>query len=209
MNHGILKLRTATQVAIFRCELRGQFSDGNWENTRPLNHWTPWSNCSVVIDPHEQGRNFYAAKSNYNLLDAGLLDVVGDRMISYAKLAMAFGAANALEVRNVVTIEGDIRPNGTDYKALEVLYPDQAAKAIAMDYNIVDLRADLKEISAAMKHGGGYAMLPIIRLARPRPKDDPAASSDPAKRTAKLVDIINNRATPDDWRNRPIVGLGE
>jgi hypothetical protein len=81
------------QKVLFDWEISGQLSDGYWENTRPMNHWRIWSRCEVVVasEPTKIGRNFRPDKSNYNLLAPMLLEAVGDRMITYAKIAKALG----------------------------------------------------------------------------------------------------------------------
>jgi hypothetical protein len=82
---GHLVVRNEAQRVLFEEELKGQISDGMWENTRPFDHWKAWSDAKVsVAEPgHEHliGRNFFAMKDNYNFASKALLDVVGDRMI--------------------------------------------------------------------------------------------------------------------------------
>lgn len=87
-NRGTLKVRTLVQAALFEQEIRGQLSDGAWENTRPDNHWQNWSEARVKVDPNDIGRNFWVVKDNYSLTT--LIEYVGDRMIAYAKAAIAF-----------------------------------------------------------------------------------------------------------------------
>lgn len=61
----ILNVRNIEQAAAF-LELDGQLSDGMWENTKPYDHWKPWCDAAVVIEPNNVGRNFFAPKDNYN-----------------------------------------------------------------------------------------------------------------------------------------------
>lgn len=77
----VLRVRNRAQQILFMKELRGQISDGMWENTVPFNHWAAWSNTKVVVDPKNLGRNFSVAKDNYQLNAKALLSVVGDRMV--------------------------------------------------------------------------------------------------------------------------------
>lgn len=68
-------------------EIRGQLSDGNWENTRPHEHWRPWCDVSwqsCVVDPKNVGPEFFAPKDNYRLTD--LIQYIGDRMLFYLNL---------------------------------------------------------------------------------------------------------------------------
>ena len=79
-----IRVRTQAQKWLLVNELQGQISDGHWENSSPQDHWQPWSNANVIVDPKNVGRNFHARKDNYQLNAKDLLEVVGDRMISEA-----------------------------------------------------------------------------------------------------------------------------
>ena len=91
----LLHFRTQDQATIFLDEMVGQISDGHWENSRPQDHWKVWCEATVIVDPDQQGRNFYALRTNYNLLSKDLLSVVGERIIVLVKMGRAFGADNA------------------------------------------------------------------------------------------------------------------
>lgn len=82
-----INFRNQIQVVLFRVEILGQISDGNWENSRPYDHWRYWIGAEVKVNPANLGRNFYAVKDNYNLTDPGLIEAVGERMCWYAALA--------------------------------------------------------------------------------------------------------------------------
>jgi hypothetical protein len=73
------------QKALFENELKGQLSDGMWENTNPHDHWQPWCRCQVVVRPTAVGRDFYAKKDNYNFSSKLLVECVGDRMLEIAQ----------------------------------------------------------------------------------------------------------------------------
>ncbi len=79
-------LRTETQRALFVKELKGQMSDGYWENSRPYDHWKPWCSAKVRVGRHV-GRNFRIRKDNYAFDSRQLLDCVGDRMLKIARRA--------------------------------------------------------------------------------------------------------------------------
>lgn len=87
----IIRFRNKTQVILFECELKGQISDGNWENARPDDHWkTPCAaECRVATADENFGPNFIP-KRTYNFSDPDLLAIVGDRMIAYVKASIAF-----------------------------------------------------------------------------------------------------------------------
>lgn len=73
---------TAAQLLLWTSELRGQISDGHWENSRPHDHFRPWCDAKVIVDPQNLGRDFYAPKENYNFTSPDLLtnEVVEGRM---------------------------------------------------------------------------------------------------------------------------------
>lgn len=76
-----IAVRNPAQAILVEEELKGQLSDGMWENTRPLDHWVQWSRATVVVDPSNVGRDFWALKDNYRLDHPNLIAWVGDRMI--------------------------------------------------------------------------------------------------------------------------------
>jgi len=75
-----IRVRTQAQKWLLEDELKGQISDGQWENTSG-NPWEDWTSAKVIVDPKNPGRNFNTAKDNYQLNKKELLDVVGGRMI--------------------------------------------------------------------------------------------------------------------------------
>lgn len=83
-----LTVRNIEQAAAW-LELDGQLSDGFWENSRPADHWMPWTDATVVVAEPSQpvGRNFYARRVSYNFTASELLDVVGLRMLAIVRIA--------------------------------------------------------------------------------------------------------------------------
>lgn len=89
-----LNVGTIEQKIIFLCEMQGQISDGQWENTRPYGHWKVWCKLQwddVVVDPERIGRNFFAIKDNYNFASKFLLDIVGHRILTKINLYWILG----------------------------------------------------------------------------------------------------------------------
>ncbi len=78
----VLRVYNQAQKWLVEHELKGQISDGMWENTNPPNHWQAWCDAKVVVDPANVGRNFYASKDNYQLNSKELVSIVGDEMKS-------------------------------------------------------------------------------------------------------------------------------
>jgi len=84
-----LAVRNEAQKILLEREMLGQISDGQWENARPLDHWEPWCNATIIVDPVNVGRDFYARKDNYNLTSKYLLDIVGDRMLEAVQASVS------------------------------------------------------------------------------------------------------------------------
>jgi len=75
------------QKAIFDHELMGQISDGNWENSRPYNHYKAFHNVETCVDPIEPGKTGVIPLRKYNFNDSTLFSIVGNRMVNIANLA--------------------------------------------------------------------------------------------------------------------------
>lgn len=82
-----LAVRNQVQKVLFERVLKGQISDGMWENASPHNHHQYWCNADVIV-ADAVGRDFWAPKDNYNFLNAQLLEAVGDRMLFLAKFTI-------------------------------------------------------------------------------------------------------------------------
>jgi hypothetical protein len=76
-----LRLRNLAQKVLWEHELTGQISDGRWENSGPRDHWMPWCNAEVVVDPDNVGRDFYARRDGYCFTERDLLSIIGDHML--------------------------------------------------------------------------------------------------------------------------------
>lgn len=86
-NTGTIFLTTATAIALWNGELRGQFSDGMWENSRPHDHWMFWCRLDVrlgaVPKTIRSKQCFGTSKTRYAF--ERLLPIVGDRMLEIGK----------------------------------------------------------------------------------------------------------------------------
>lgn len=162
----VLVVRNVAQAALFECELKGQLSDGAWENTAPHDHWKPWADAEVRVaaaaragcftelgrsDYEGLGRNFYARKDSYNFARKDLLDVVGGRMLGYARVARALGLEAAKKIDEVGGLWGsDTTPvlgpatNGVDRSAVEAALANEA-------YGMRELRQDLRDLGKIIK----------------------------------------------------------
>ena len=92
MNNTIT-LTNENQKAIFNLELKGQLSDGYWENAAPMDHWKAPCRAEVVVGD-KPSINFYPLR-RYNFAADDLLKVVRTRMIVYARLAQKLSEADA------------------------------------------------------------------------------------------------------------------
>lgn len=96
---GTLRVRNLAQKVLWENELSGQISDGQWENATPHNHWEPWCRATVVVDPDNVGRDFYARRESYNFSAPDLLSVVGERMVEYVRRATGDATYDAKRMR--------------------------------------------------------------------------------------------------------------
>lgn len=83
--------RNRNQVILYECELKGQISDGNWENSQPFHHWEKPCNAEALVAKNEKelGLNFYPSL-NYGFSSPRLFDVVKYRMLFYVKIYNTF-----------------------------------------------------------------------------------------------------------------------
>lgn len=93
---GTIYFSNIRQAALFENEIKGQISDGAWENTKPDNHWVFWCNIQTLIDEKNprtvKGEIDYRSrcrKNGYQL--TSLLEDVGDRMMSISVLSEILG----------------------------------------------------------------------------------------------------------------------
>jgi hypothetical protein len=152
----ILVLTSAVQAALFEYEIKGQLSDGAWENARPLDHWHDWTNVTVVVGGHP-GRNFYPNKTTYDL-EGQLVLVVGDRMRALARLAMI--GVDVELVRQCLDGDGNWigAPtyagkwyDGIREQLAQLDLTDIKSRFEAAEYSTRELRRDLRSIKEAMK----------------------------------------------------------
>jgi hypothetical protein len=159
---GTIKLASAVQKALFVTELSGQISDGFWENASPHDHWEIMCRATVEVDAENTGIDFYPRR-RYNFANKELLEVVGDRMIWYAKTSIAFPSVNTHEfdfsdgasVYRGYSAQSLANSNPSSYwadkiKVIEVAFGmsmEEAEKIInAVEYSRKDLIKDLKAI---------------------------------------------------------------
>jgi len=147
-------------AALFELEIKGQLSDGHWENTRPYNHWEPWCEATAAVSRHIEGRDFYANKDNYQLTATDLLAAVGERMMVYVKLAEAFGVKNAELLEYCFDLDGKFcgipKYGGDTWTAIRndlAKFDMVKVKEVVAEtsYVMADLKRDLRELKRLMK----------------------------------------------------------
>lgn len=77
----VILVRTPAQKEIFEHELQGQLSDGNWENEKTDSRL--W--YSEVFVSEKQAGCSFSPKYPVNFNDDFMVEVLGERMIGYAK----------------------------------------------------------------------------------------------------------------------------
>ncbi len=90
---GTIFFASATQAALFEHELKGQFSDGMWENTYPYDHWVFW--CGLYVQVCSPGRaprvetwcSKAITKRSYGI--SRLYKHVGERMLAIGRFTRA------------------------------------------------------------------------------------------------------------------------
>jgi hypothetical protein len=79
--------RTRSQCTLYEAELKGQISDGAWENATPSGHWKIMCEAEAYVaeSPAQLGLNF-EPRRYYDFAASDLLEVVADRMIEFVKI---------------------------------------------------------------------------------------------------------------------------
>lgn len=95
----IIAFQNQDQLVLWQTEIRGQISDGYWENAKPHNHYRDWCNAEAIVDEQNPGIDFYPVRQRYNLTAPELLDAVGERMAYRVAMARRFGHEKIAKMR--------------------------------------------------------------------------------------------------------------
>lgn len=91
---GTMTLSTAAAATLFEHEIKGQMSDGMWENSQPHDHWEFWCDLDVEVGEEDHVQETVSLqeckKAGYNLTSKELLSAIGDRMVAMGRMATAF-----------------------------------------------------------------------------------------------------------------------
>jgi len=167
---GTLVLANEDQKVIWECELTGQLSDGQWENSKPHDHWEAWCYADVAVDPTNVGRDFHVLRDSYGFTRTAFLDEGFDlagRVMSYVRVARVIGYDKP--IRSVVDNVGYI---GTQYgknvdadvlAVIEEFGGKDRIEAIMEHealYTRKQLMDDLRDISRIIKIERGHYVTP-------------------------------------------------
>jgi hypothetical protein len=88
---GRIEFTTQTSLALWEEEIKGQLSDGAWENARPYDHYKFWHQLDSAVGYenkvilYEHACSSHCMKNRYNL--AVLYQYVVDRMLATGRMA--------------------------------------------------------------------------------------------------------------------------
>lgn len=111
--------------ALLEQELRGQISDGLWENSSYDDDWRALGDADIIVDPKNTGSNFSFRKT-YGFTSKALYDAVGDRMLKQ------------IQVVNPNATEADLKKALKQARADTFLYRGTYKLPIAKNINGVD-----------------------------------------------------------------------
>ena len=166
----IFNVASRTQAVIFECELKGQISDGNWENSVPMKHWMAPCEATVIVNPSNIGRNFRAMRT-YAFAGAWLVNpksenFVADchnRSIAYAKFSMLFPNISIKDIHSFAYLIDSDRMWDYDndhYRQKQarfasvtgiISYDELKSKLDAVTYTAKNFHADLTALSKAYR----------------------------------------------------------
>ena len=153
---------TATQAALFEHELKGQISDGFWENTANTS-WKMWCNADVVVGENVGRNGFRPRKDNFAFNNKTLIEIIGERMINIARLANYFGFDSDVKIRKIEGVcklkNGELTLVKYDGKYwdeqrayVEEIGIDRVKAALEdTAYSTKELMSDLRDIKKAIK----------------------------------------------------------
>lgn len=162
--------RNARQAVLFEHELKGQISDGHWENARPNDHWQQWCEAEVSVKPDDPHVALLGSgqpkRKNYNFSDSDLLEVIGGRMIGLVRVAYVLGMKNVETFKPMVGCDGSLtwpdypgdywdtmRKDAEDALSLRDMTFEALQAAVANEalYSEKDLRSDLVDMKNIIK----------------------------------------------------------
>lgn len=112
-----LYVKSEIEKILFFNEIRGQISDGLWENSRPSDHYRFWCDFTpddvIVTNDNNTGiktdERWKIRKNNYNFTNSKLLKYVGDRMLNIVKTYLLYKDSDIdIDFYNMFTFDNDM-----------------------------------------------------------------------------------------------------
>ncbi len=153
---------TVVQVTLFVNELVGQISDGMWENSSPRNHWRDPCDATVAVDATNPRIEGFYPKRAYGFASPTLLEIVGDRMLTYARARIKHPELSDRAIRSLDSGEWMWKETGPHYDNIRTdlavigihNHADQKrvlAELVDVKYDLKDLRKDLRAMTQVFK----------------------------------------------------------
>lgn len=154
------------QATILVCEMRGQLSDGRWENSNPMDHWRRPCDAMVFVSSEigqPVGKNWEHARG-YNFGEKDLVEQLSFRMVQYVRFALAFPAIPVEVIdRYESEIEG-VGINGTVpewmtkdksrvyvHRVLGMTPAEMKARMDAVSYDAKDCQRDCSRLTTCFR----------------------------------------------------------
>lgn len=159
---GTLRVRNDAQAILFEHELKGQISDGQWENALPNDHWEAWCDATVDVDPTNVGRDFFVRRKSYGFSRESFLEDISDRMLKYVRVGIAFGRERVPQLEHLAEYGSLPTYKGEYYDKLRAKFAGftqadlDKIVAVANDasiYSYEQMRRDLLDLSRIIKIG--------------------------------------------------------
>jgi len=162
-----------TAAAVWKHEVCGQISDGNWENSAPHNHWQFW--CALETNVGDtpsvtDNKEFACRRNTYDVVRLMNIDdhMLMPRMLAYGKLALATGSIDwahkygfAAELlmefspeqrkQGIASMRADESNSEYVKEALKLIDDEFIDKFNATRYTERDLRRDLQVIKKLLR----------------------------------------------------------
>lgn len=185
-----LYLPTQSAIALWESELKGQISDGMWENTNVRGHWEFWHDCNVKLGPPHLESNVEPPKSGYRF--SSLIEHVGDRMLAFGRMGKMTTDLKMIEAAEwlpdtqqeyAMILSGQRRTSDAAMAHIKAVPEDVAQKFYETPYSLKDMKNDLMAIRTAMR----------TRLTERDSKKKPATYTDPREELNGKVVVLTGK----------------
>lgn len=155
-----LRVATKAQKILMEEHIKGQLSDGMWENTKPYDHWKSWTEATVIVDPKNLGKNFYAMKDGYRLNSSELVSIVGGEMVDSVRAA-GVGNYDEKKLRNdLAGLSANFKKNRPNHEGDEAAEPKPGtpvAKRVGTRQQAAVAQATGRKASTSLTNNGNHS----------------------------------------------------